>query len=141
MIELEVLRILVDFGLVILIWMVQLIIYPSFNYYSKTDLIQWHHIYTGRITIVVFPLMASQLGISIIQLAADPSIFHILYGVFVAFSWVITMALFVPMHNQLSSKDFDSKIPKNLVKFNWIRTIAWSLLFILSLLNFYDMLS
>ncbi|MAD96226.1 MAG: hypothetical protein CMB99_02765 [Flavobacteriaceae bacterium] len=138
--EMEVLRILVDFGLLILIWMVQLIIYPSFLYYSKTNLTKWHHIYTGRITIVVFPLMAGQLAISIVQLAADFSTFHILYGVFVAFLWIITMMLFVPMHNQLSNEDFDSSIPKKLVKFNWIRTIAWSLLFGLSLLNYYEVL-
>ena len=43
---------LVDAGLVVLIWMVQLIIYPSFLHYDN-NLVEWHHKYTSRIALIV----------------------------------------------------------------------------------------
>ncbi|MFT7429007.1 MAG: hypothetical protein ACI9IZ_001504, partial [Nonlabens sp.] len=39
---LDLLQLLVDFGLVVLIWIVQLIIYPSFLYYGSKTLNKWH---------------------------------------------------------------------------------------------------
>ncbi len=61
----DLLRLLVDMGLLILTWLVQLVIYPSFLYYDATDLKKWHSIYTGRITFVVLPLMLTQLLVAI----------------------------------------------------------------------------
>ncbi|MEO1009857.1 MAG: hypothetical protein AAFX53_01035 [Bacteroidota bacterium] len=57
----EILRLLCDFGLVVLIWSVQLIIYPSFQFYNPIELLLWHGIYVHRITYVVLPLMVGQL--------------------------------------------------------------------------------
>jgi len=35
-------RLLFDFGLLVLIWLVQLVIYPSFLYYEQDNLKRWH---------------------------------------------------------------------------------------------------
>ncbi|MFT6745260.1 MAG: hypothetical protein ACJAR8_001821, partial [Bacteroidia bacterium] len=61
-------RLIVDFGLVVLIWMVQLIVYPSFLFYKDTELITWHTKYTPRITKIVAPLMFAQLSLSVFGL-------------------------------------------------------------------------
>ena len=60
----DLLQLLVDFGLVVLIWIVQLIIYPSFLYYNSNTLSKWHKTYTGRITTIVAPLMIAQIAIA-----------------------------------------------------------------------------
>jgi len=54
----QVARVAVDFGMLILIWLVQLIIYPSFQYSARESFIQWHEKYTGLITLVVLPSVA-----------------------------------------------------------------------------------
>ncbi len=50
--DILILRLLFDFGLVVLIWIVQLVIYPGLCYYSETDLLKWHKLYTSRIAYV-----------------------------------------------------------------------------------------
>ena len=59
---------LVDIGLVVLIWMVQLIVYPSFTFYSKENLVNWHQKYTARIAVIVIPLMFLQLILVIVDI-------------------------------------------------------------------------
>ena len=58
-------QLIVDFGLLVLIWIVQLIIYPSFLYYKSKNLMVWHQKYTERIAVIVLPLMLMQLAIAI----------------------------------------------------------------------------
>ena len=61
----EITRLLLDFGLCILIWMVQLVVYPSFLFFSFNNLFTWHKTYTKAIALIVIPLMLGQLGIVI----------------------------------------------------------------------------
>ena len=58
----EVFKFCVDFGLLVLILMVQVIVYPSFLHFSKTNLIKWHQSYTPKITTIVAPLMIAQVA-------------------------------------------------------------------------------
>ena len=60
----EITRLLLDFGLCILIWMVQLIVYPSFLFFSDNNLFTWHKTYTKAIALIVMPLMLGQLRYS-----------------------------------------------------------------------------
>ena len=69
--SIAVLRLGIDFGLVVLIWMIQLIVYPSFLHYTTTNLIKWHRKYTPLIGYIVGPLMLLQLGISIYQISIE----------------------------------------------------------------------
>ena len=51
------LQIIVDSGLFVLIWLVQLIIYPSFRYTKEAYFVQWHARYTLLMGLVVSPFM------------------------------------------------------------------------------------
>jgi len=64
-------RVAFDFGMLVLIWLVQLIIYPSFEFTDKDAFLGWHEKYTGLITVVVLPLMLGQLGLTLYQLTLD----------------------------------------------------------------------
>ena len=64
----EILRILFDVGLLVLIWMVQLIVYPSFLYYTHEQLVVWHTRYVKQISLIVIPLMFGQTLVSGYQL-------------------------------------------------------------------------
>jgi DMSO reductase anchor subunit len=123
------LRLLLDFGLVILIWLVQLVIYPSFLYYLRDDLIRWHKKYTPRITFIVLPLMLGQLMLYGSILQEGKTFYSIGAFVLVLIAWLLTFTIFVPRHKEISGGTYSEKTLSQLVKFNWSRTFIWTLLF------------
>ncbi|ADR20637.1 hypothetical protein MATR_17380 [Marivirga tractuosa] len=132
---LQYLKELSDFGLFILIWMVQLIIYPSFTYMQKPDLISWHPRYTNAISIVVMPLMLVQL---IATSYLTYSIFNwvlLIQCILIIALWASTFFQAVPLHNQIASGIRIKDAAENLVQVNWKRTIMWTVIVIL---NFID---
>ncbi len=129
-------RFLFDFGLVVLIWMVQLVVYPSFVYYKKENLISWHKKYTKGISYVVIPLMFGQLIVVIWQLFKQQSIYTLLSVLLVIVVWLITFLIFVPIHNKISAGDANEMLLQQLVQRNWFRTILWTVIFVLSLIEY-----
>ena len=129
-------RVVVDFGMLVLIWLVQLIIYPSFEFTDKNSFLAWHEKYTGLITIVVLPLMLSQLALTLYQLSQEQSWSTIACTALIAFCWIVTFTLSVPAHNQLQTLGNETEIVHWLVLTNWLRTIAWTSVSVLSIHNF-----
>ena len=127
---LETIHLLFDFGLVVLIWLVQLVVYPSFHFFSKGKLLEWHSIYTRRVTYVVLPLMLGQLVLSILLAFQYPSFGSLGILILVIGAWVVTFVCFVPIHQQISLNNVDPNLLKRLVSLNWIRTILWTLIFV-----------
>ncbi len=128
-------KLISDSGLLVLIWLVQLIIYPSFKYCSDLQLSKWHPIYTRRITFVVLPLMLSQLILTILLcFRLEWSFFSIIDLTLVLLTWILTFVIFVPLHQKIderSSEKNDTYISK-LVEYNWSRTLLWTAIFILT---------
>ena len=52
------LTLLTDFGLVVLIWIVQLIIYPAFYVVADNNFAAWHKKYMSLISYLVIPFYA-----------------------------------------------------------------------------------
>jgi len=129
-------RVAFDFGMLVLIWLVQLIIYPSFEFTDKDAFLGWHEKYTGLITVVVLPLMLGQLGLTLYQLTQERSWSTIACLVLIAFCWIVTFTLSVPAHNQLQAVGNEVEIVRWLVLTNWLRTIAWTAVSILSIRYF-----
>lgn len=130
--SLAIIRLLFDAGLFVLIWMIQLLVYPSFTFYNQDDLKRWHDKYTYRVTFVVMPLMLGQLAVTGVQLWKDTNWYSILSGIIVFLLWWSTFLKFVPLHNRISNRDFDKETLDDLVRYNWGRTVLWSVLFLLS---------
>ncbi|NNK19406.1 MAG: hypothetical protein HKP49_09665 [Maribacter sp.] len=128
---------LVNFGLVVLIWMIQLIIYPSFLHYQTEDLVGWHRKYTTLIGYIVVPLMLAQLSISIFQVYASATFTTLSILTLVLLVWLSTFLQFVPIHSNISKGSVNQKMLSALVKKNWTRTILWTVVFIISFLCHY----
>jgi hypothetical protein len=128
------LRLIVDFGLVVLIWMVQLIVYPGFTFYSGKELLKWHKYYTPRITVVVAPLMFIQMGMAIYLSLFEFSISNLIYLLLVLSTWVSTFTYFVPLHQRIEANQDLYSSAKRLTKGNWVRTFQWTFVFVYSLL-------
>ncbi|WP_430908898.1 hypothetical protein [Maribacter sp. 2-571] len=121
---------LFDFGLVVLIFMVQLIVYPSFLHYSSQALLQWHEKYTKSISRLVVPLMFGQLAILLFRSIGTPSYPAFASLVLVIAVWWLTFARFVPMHHAISKGKGDTAVLQRLVQLNWWRTFLWSAIFL-----------
>lgn len=123
-------RLLLDFGLFVLIWMVQLIAYPSFVHFNREGLVKWHKKYTPRISFLVIPLMLGQLMAYGALLQEVKSFYSITCFVLVLLVWLVTFTVFVPRHKAISAGDFTPKSLEDMVRLNWIRTVLWSVLFL-----------
>lgn len=132
--NIEIVRLTIDFGLLILIWLVQIIVYPSFEFYSSMSLSKWHSKYTVRITYIVLPLMLAQLVVGIIHLWQIRNWYTVTTILLILALWIMTFRVFVPLHFSIDNNEYDDDVCQRLVKRNWMRTIVWTLLFVLSLL-------
>lgn len=126
----ETIRLLLDFGLFVLIWLVQLIVYPGFQYYSHKELQSWHRRYTPRISFIVIPLMLGQLMLYGTLLQQQKSLYSVGGFSLVLLAWLLTFTVFVPRHKKITAGAFSEKTLLELVHFNWGRTIVWSFIFL-----------
>jgi len=124
-----------DFGLMILIWLVQLIIYPSFTYFEKARLQAWHSKYTSMISIIVMPLMLVQLASTFYLIYNGFNYILLLQSILIILLWMSTFFEAVPLHKKIDSGLEIKKVIEKLVQVNWKRTMMWSAIVIL---NFID---
>jgi len=129
---LAIVQLLLDFGLVVLIWIIQLIVYPSFLYYRNENLVAWHREYTSRFSFIVIPLMFGQLGISIYQVITFANVYTVLGLVIILLIWISAFLQFVPFHSNITKGIASEKMLNSLVTKNWLRTSLWSLLFVIN---------
>ena len=134
--SISIVSLLVDFGLVVLIWIIQLIIYPSFQYYQKANLIRWHRKYTVLIGFVVLPLMILQLGFAIYETTVAATVLGAISLILIVLVWISTFLQFVPLHNAVSKGSAGDAILSLLVKKNWLRTGIWTMVFIVNVVTF-----
>ncbi len=114
----ELVELLVTFGLVVLIWIIQLLHYPTFLFVQRDAFSRFEAFHSARISIIVIPLMLTELALALISPRA-------LVTPLVVMVWLSTFLLQVPCHNKLQS-GFDEATIHRLIKTNWIRTILWS---------------
>ena len=129
------LRTFVDFGLFVLIWMVQLIVYPSFYHVCNQTLKSWHKTYTQRISYFVIPLMLSQLLMSLCSFFCNMTLLKLIDLMLVLATWVLTAWLSVPLHKKLAAGSQEPAIRIALVRTNLPRTFVWTGIFFLGLLR------
>ena len=133
---LELIRLLIDFGFVVLIWCVQLVIYPSFAFYLPEHLLKWHRSYTKRVTYIVLPLMFSQLALAVFHLFYIRNWYTYLSLAIIFSLWWLTFRVFVPLHFSIDNNRPVENVCAKLVRKNWVRTTLWTLLFLITLINF-----
>lgn len=121
-------QLIIDSALFVLIWLVQLIIYPSFRYTAEDHFIFWHARYTRLIALVVAPLMFFQVGIEVLHVVfLSPRWLRIctITGI-----WISTFSYSVPCHTLLHAKGKKGRLVERLIATNWVRTVLWSMLFL-----------
>lgn len=111
-----------------LIWVIQVVHYPTFHWIKDEDYISYAVFHTNRITYIVAPLMIAELFLALRLFFIKDLALHwmlILVGL-TLLVWVSTLLIQVPLHGVLAAKKDVMAIEK-LIQTNWIRTVAWSL--------------
>jgi hypothetical protein len=130
------LRLMMDTAALVLIWLVQLVIYPAFLHFRSADFKQWHTAYTQRATYVVLPIMLGQLALYGWLLLTDVSWDVVLNTLLVLAVWAITFFRAVPLHGALDLDEDHLPLSARLVALNWWRTGFWTLVWLVSLALF-----
>ncbi len=131
--ELSELRTLLDFGMVVILWLVQLVIYPGFKTCELTRLVEWHRAYTRRVAWVIIPVMFTQLPLVAWLCSQHPSAANIAALSALLVCWLLTFAVSVPLHRRIDAGDTRAETVERLIRTNWPRTFLWSAAFALGL--------
>ena len=112
------------------IWFVQIVHYPLFAYAGTERYGAYHIAHQTLTTYIVMPPMLLEMVTAWLLLFVRTSYvthWQAGFGLALVISiWLATFFVSVPLHNALNA-DFDAHLHQQLVRTNWIRTIAWSL--------------
>jgi len=105
------------------IWIIQLLHYPSFHYINNANYSTFQDFHMNRVSFVVVPIMITEFfsGILLVFIFTTFFLFKILF-VMLASIWIITFLFFTKLHHSLT-KGYDKNIINKLVKLNWLRTV------------------
>ncbi|MEM7480122.1 MAG: hypothetical protein AAF481_03015 [Acidobacteriota bacterium] len=111
------------------IWFVQLVHYPLFALASERQFAGFAEAHQRRTSWVVMPLMLTELTTAVLLLLDPPlGLDHRLLWLgigLLAFIWISTALLQVPLHQRLT-RHRDLSAIHRLVATNWLRTAAWT---------------
>ena len=115
------------------IWVMQLVHYPSFKYVKESDYIIFQKYHMSNISYIVFPVMFTELITALIILFfGEKSLFFVLSLICLFLIWVITGVLFTKYHSILKEGK-DLMIIEKMIKANWIRALLWTMRLIMIL--------
>lgn len=113
------------------IWMVQLVHYPSFLFVDIVNFKNFHAFHSNRISWIVAPVMLLELLTSYFLVYYDSrNILNWVGLVLIVLIFLLTAFVSVPQHNKLSLAHDEAVIHK-LISSNWYRTALWSMRFAL----------
>ena len=114
--------------MVAIIWIVQILHYPTFLFIDKERYTEFQQFHMNKISYIIVPLMLVELitGLSILF-----TVENIQFSFYVSLSlliliWLITGLFFTKFHSELSKK-FNYNTILRLIRLNWIRTVFWTI--------------
>jgi hypothetical protein len=128
--EMLVIHIVATAIMVGVIWVIQLVHYPSFYFIKQKNYKSFQNFHMKNITYIVFPIMSIELfsGFFLVLIFEDSKILSVLYFslFFLLSNWALTGIIFTRLHSELL-EGYNKLIIKNMIKWNWIRTLFWSI--------------
>ena len=107
------------------IWVIQLLHYPSFHFINEKNYIEFQHFHMQRISFIVIPVMLIESASALLLAYFFRSSLTIILLALLLGIWGITFIFFTNMHQKLTN-GYDPSIVDRLIQINWSRTILWS---------------
>ena len=110
------------------IWVIQLVHYPSFHFIDIKQYTTFQRFHMSRISYVVIPAMLTELFTLILIIISMDQIDTLVLAsaILLIFIWLITAVFFSGVHQKLTL-GYDQTVVDKLVKLNWGRTLLWTL--------------
>ena len=123
--------------MVAIIWIVQILHYPTFLFINKKQYTDFQQFHMNKISYIIVPIMAVELfsGLGILFIIQKQQISYYVSFALLILIWMITGLLFTKYHSDLSKK-YNEETILQLIRFNWIRTLFWTIRFALLLKQF-----
>jgi hypothetical protein len=110
------------------IWFVQIVVYPLFGKVGENEYVAYHRFYSSRIPLpVIVPGFASfLLPIALVFLGPGsvPTWIYLANVVCGLVGLLVTMALEIPRHARLEKDGKQEVVIRELILFNWPRTLS-----------------
>jgi len=110
------------------IWVIQLVHYPSFHFVELKQYTTFQRFHMARISYVVIPAMLTELFTLILIVFSMDQIDTLVLAsaILLIFIWLMTAVFFSGVHQKLTL-GYDQPVVDKLVKLNWGRTLLWTL--------------
>ena len=111
-----------------IIWVIQLVHYPSFHFVELKQYTTFQRFHMSRISYVVIPAMLTELFTLILIVISMDQIDTLIVAsaILLIFIWLMTAVFFSGVHQKLTL-GYDQTVVDKLVKLNWGRTLLWTL--------------
>ena len=120
-----------------IIWIIQLVHYPSFRFVDTSNYRSFQNFHIKRISIIVVPVMIIEALSGLIYLIyfiKNIEVFFLVSMMLLIVIWLVTGFIFSGLHQNLLI-GYNRLTINKLVSLNWIRTLLWSLRFILLIIS------
>ena len=119
-----------DLAMLVFLWLVQIIIYPSFKKISRECILSWHKSYQTKVLLIMGPIMLLQIYGITIDLINSISPITVIRFILLTLSWLLTVMISVPLHKKIErNNDLEPSIDK-LIKTNVLRTFTWTSIYL-----------
>ena len=110
------------------IWVIQLVHYPSFHFIELKQYTTFQRFHMSRISYMVIPAMLTELFTLILIVISMDQIDTLVLAsaILLIFIWLMTAVFFSGVHQKLTL-GYDQTVVDKLVKLNWGRTLLWTL--------------
>ena len=110
------------------IWIIQLVHYPSFHFIELNQYTIFQRFHMSRISYVVIPAMLTELFTLILIIISMDQVDPIILAsaLLLIVIWLMTAVFFSGVHQKLTL-GYDKDVVEKLVKLNWGRTLLWTL--------------
>ena len=128
LLSLEQLHLIATSMMVAIIWMVQILHYPSFLFVDKKQYTEFQQFHMKKISYIIVPIMLLELfsGFAILFYIEKAQLSLYASLTLLVLIWVITGLFFTKYHTELSKK-YNRNTILRLIRFNWIRTVLWTI--------------
>ena len=111
-----------------IIWIVQIVHYPSFHYIGSDFYTEFQKFHMSRIGFVVVPPMLTEIvsGFILFFVFNITNVVFSLSILILAVIWISTGFIFSKIHGELLEGN-NKNTKDKLINYNWIRTLFWTL--------------
>lgn len=132
--DIDLVKVLINTALFAQVWLIQVVVFPGFLYYSEENWKVWQRNLAMRMTLVMVPLILAQMITYTISLVAGITTSDILSVVLILVGLAVTIYIGFSWYERCQAAEDTKELRKSVQKIIWIRTLAWSMILIISLI-------